>query len=119
MIKVTVVKNPFCPNLLVSPRRPGAGILFYNKEESKKKADYRGHSKHTPHKPFQKCMPKNFLWGPVGKKNYRAALRRHGNFVFPATPQVFYWAYISAFTHLYVAHSPQKALAPVAVSVVK
>jgi hypothetical protein len=24
----------------------------------------------------------------------RADLRRHVNFVFPATPQVFYWAYI-------------------------
>jgi hypothetical protein len=34
-------------------------------------------------------MPKNFLGGPVGKKNRRADLRRHVNFVFPATPQVF------------------------------
>jgi hypothetical protein len=39
-------------------------------------------------------MPKDFLGGPVGKKNRRADLRRHVNFVFPATPQVFYWAYI-------------------------
>jgi hypothetical protein len=39
-------------------------------------------------------MPKNLLWGPVGEKNRRADLRRHVNFVFPATPQVFYWAYI-------------------------
>jgi len=28
-------------------------------------------------------MPKTFTWGPVGKKNCRAALRRHANFVFP------------------------------------
>jgi len=46
-------------------------------------------------------MPDEFTWGPVGKKNHRAVLRRHGDFVFPATPQVFYWAYISAFTQLW------------------
>jgi len=45
-----------------------------------------------------RCMPKKFLWGPVGKKNRRASLRQHVNFVFPATPQVFYWAYI-LFAH--------------------
>jgi len=32
--------------------------------------------------------------GCVGKKNRRTSLRQHVNFVFPATPQVFYWAYI-------------------------
>jgi hypothetical protein len=46
-------------------------------------------------------MPDEFTWGPVGKKNHRADLHRHGDFVFPATPQVFYWAYISAFTQLW------------------
>jgi len=39
-------------------------------------------------------MPKKFLWGPVRKKNRRADLRRHVNFVFPTTPQVCFWAYI-------------------------
>jgi len=46
-------------------------------------------------------MPKDFLWGPGVKKNRRADLCRHVNFVFikplsrhPKTPQVFYWAYI-------------------------
>jgi len=39
-------------------------------------------------------MPKKFLWGPVRKKNRRADLRRHVNFVFPTTPQVRFWAYI-------------------------
>jgi len=42
-------------------------------------------------------MLKEFIWGPVGKKNCRADLRRHVNFVFPDTPQVFFLAYISAF----------------------
>jgi hypothetical protein len=27
-------------------------------------------------------MPDEFTWGPVGKKNHRADLRRHGDFVF-------------------------------------
>jgi hypothetical protein len=27
-------------------------------------------------------MPKDFVWGPGGKKNRRADLRRHVNFVF-------------------------------------
>jgi len=39
-------------------------------------------------------MPKDFTWGPAAKKNCRADLRRHGNFVFRATPQVCFWAYI-------------------------
>jgi len=39
-------------------------------------------------------MPKDFVWGPGREKNCRADLRRHVNFVFPTTPQVFYSAYI-------------------------
>jgi len=39
-------------------------------------------------------MPENFTWGPGRKKNCRADLRRHDNFVFRATPQVFFRAYI-------------------------
>jgi len=39
-------------------------------------------------------MPKDFFGGPGRKKNCRADLCRHVNFVFPTTPQVFYSAYI-------------------------
>jgi hypothetical protein len=56
-------------------------------------------------------MPKNFTWGPVGKKNRRADLRHHVNFVFPATPQVFYWAYIF---NIYVRNNKKVATGTVA-----
>jgi len=45
-------------------------------------------------------MPKKFLWGPGVKKNRRADLRHHVNFVFPATPQVRFLAYI-LIAHFY------------------
>jgi len=69
LIKVTVVKNSFCPNLLVTPRRPGAGILFYNKEKSKRKKPIIEDTPNIHHTtPFRNVCLKHLLGVLSGKK---------------------------------------------------
>jgi len=46
---------------------------------------------------MQKCMPKTFIWGPVGVQ-----MPRRGATFDADTPQVLYWAYISTISEIRV-----------------